>query len=126
MQEIAGNSWYWFVLIGLIGGTLSGSLGVGAGMFVVPALVFGLGFQQKAAQGTCLAVMVPMAMMAAYRYHVNPDIKLNWTVILMLIPCAVAGAVLGSSIAAWLPAPVLRRAFGVFAILAGARFLIYG
>ena len=32
MGEFAANSWYWLLLIGLLGGTLSGALGVGIGM----------------------------------------------------------------------------------------------
>ena len=123
IAEIIRMNWYWFVLIGFAAGVLSGSLGVGAGILVVPALVLGLGFEQKIAQGTCLAVMVPMALIAWWRYQLNPDIKLNPNVIFFIIPFAVLGAVIGSGIAARLPAIVLRKAFGVFVILVGLKML---
>ena len=71
-----------------------------------------------------MAVMVPMALMAWFRYYVNPDIRLSFGVILVLIPFAVLGANIGSSIAAYLPGPVLRKAFGVFVILAGVKMLL--
>jgi uncharacterized membrane protein YfcA len=123
MDEVVRHSWYWLLLIGLAGGTVSGALGIGSGVLVVPALVLGMGFTQKVAQGTCLSVMVPMALMGALRYHWNPDIKISMAVILVLVPCAVIGANIGSSIAAWLPATVLRRVFGVFVIVVGVKML---
>ena len=45
--------------IGLLAGIASGSVGIGGGMIVVPALVFGLGLKQHMAQGTFLAMMIP-------------------------------------------------------------------
>ena len=78
---------------------------------------------QKVAQGTCLAVMVPMALMSALRYHWNPGIKLNIGVILLLAVFAVVGANIGSTLAAKLPALVLQRIFGVVVILVGVRML---
>jgi uncharacterized membrane protein YfcA len=123
MNEVVQNSWYWLLLISLLGGTLSGALGVGSGILVIPALVLGLGFQQKDAQGVCLGVMVPMALTGAISYYVNPDIKVSLSVVLVMIPLAMVGAYLGSQIAAWLPAVVLKRCFGIFIIVVGARML---
>lgn len=124
MTPEIGNMWYWLVLVGLFGGALSGALGVGAGILVVPALVLGLGFAQKSAQGIALAVMVPMALTGALRYYVNPAIKINPTVVLVLIPFAVIGALVGSHFAAILPAVVLRKCFGVFVIVAGIKMIM--
>jgi len=121
MNELIQTGWHWLLLISLAGGVLSGALGVGSGILIIPALVLALGVPQKAAQGICLAVMVPMSLMGAYRYYVNPDIKMSLSVILIMIPLAVAGAYLGSMIAAWLPASVLKRAFGIFVIIVGIR-----
>jgi uncharacterized membrane protein YfcA len=123
ITEIIRMNWYWFIIIGFAAGVLSGSLGVGAGILVVPALVIGLGFEQKTAQGTCLAVMVPMALGAFARYHFNPDIKLNMSVILFLVPFALIGALIGSGLAAKLPASALRKMFGAFVIIVGIKML---
>ena len=121
MNELIQNSWQWLLLVGLLGGTLSGALGVGSGVLIIPALVLGMGVQQKEAQGICLAVMVPMALMGAYRYYVNPDIKISMGIILVMAPLAVVGAYLGSQLAAWLPAAMLKRFFGVFIIIVGIK-----
>ena len=45
------------ILVGLIGGTLSGLTGLGGGFIMVPLLVFFFGMTQHAAQGTSLAVL---------------------------------------------------------------------
>jgi len=121
MNEVVQSGWYWLLLIGILAGTLSGALGVGSGILIIPALVFGLGIEQKSAQGISLAVMVPMALMGAYRYYVNPDIKISLSILLVLAPLAVVGAYLGAQMAAWLPAAILKRSFGVFIIIVGLR-----
>ncbi len=126
MTETLQNSWYWLALIGVLGGTLGSALGVGCGILLVPAFVLILSIEQKAAQAMSLAVMAPMALMAALRYHFNPDIKWEWPAIAVVLPCILVGANIGSSIAAALPAPVLRRAFGIFVVIIGIRMLWKG
>ena len=113
----------WLLLIGLAGGTLGSMLGLGSGIVVIPMLVLGLGFSQKVAQGTCLAMMVPMALMGAFRYHWNPEISMSLGVILILALGAVLGANLGSSIAAWMPNLALKKIFGMTLLIVGAQML---
>ena len=48
-----------YLLLGLLAGTLSGLIGIGGGVIIVPALVFLFGFSLHQAQGTTLALMVP-------------------------------------------------------------------
>jgi uncharacterized membrane protein YfcA len=123
MDGIVRAHWAALSVIGFLGGILSSGLGIGSGVLVVPALVMGLEFSQKAAQGTSLALMVPMALMGAVRYYRNPATTMDLGVILVMVPFAVAGANLGSSLAAWIPGDVLRRVFGLFAVVAGIRML---
>ena len=53
------------VIIGILSGFLSGMMGVGGGVIMVPLMVFLLGFSQHEAQGTSLAVLaVPVAQAA--------------------------------------------------------------
>ena len=57
------------VLIGLLAGVLSGFVGIGGGVVMVPALVMLLGYSQHQAQGTSLAVLVlPVVGLAAWNY----------------------------------------------------------
>ena len=123
MKEHIPHNWYWVMLIGFFGGTLGSLLGVGGGILVVPALVLALGVEQKVAQGTSLAMMVPMALMATWRYHANPKIELDWGVIIILSVCAVIGANVGSSVVDYMSPKVLKRLFGIFVIAAGAKMI---
>ena len=57
------------IIIGLLAGFTGGTLGLGGGIIIVPALVFVLGFSQHEAQGTSLAVLIfPVALLGAYNY----------------------------------------------------------
>ena len=47
------------IVVGLITGVLAGVLGVGGGIFVVPAMVVGYGIPAAVAKGTSLAMIVP-------------------------------------------------------------------
>ena len=117
------ESWCLFVLAGLICGIFSATFGVGAGIIMIPALVLLFSLPQKSAQGTCLAVMVPMALVGALRYKLNPQIELDIGVIGLLSVGAVAGAWIGASIAGWLPASVLRKLFALIMIAAAIKML---
>ena len=45
------------ILIGLFAGMLSGLIGVGGGIIIVPCLIYFLGFNQYQAQGTSLGLL---------------------------------------------------------------------
>jgi uncharacterized membrane protein YfcA len=60
------------IFVGIIGGALSGLLGIGSGIIMVPILSTMWQKQpdaQKIAQGTALAVMVPLTIAGALSYH---------------------------------------------------------
>lgn len=111
--QLAGE-WWVFVVLGLCAGVVSGTLGLGSGVILVPALALLCGFGQKAAQGTALAVMVPMALVGAIRYWRNPQIELNGVVIVLVALGAMAGAMAGTELAARLSAGTLRKVFALF------------
>ena len=56
------------IIIGLIAGMLSGLIGIGGGVIMVPLFVFLLGMSQHNAQGMSLAVMLPpVTFLAVYK-----------------------------------------------------------
>ena len=121
MEPLLKQTVFMLLILGIITGIISGALGVGSGILLIPALVLIMEMSQKVAQGTSLAVMVAMALMGAFRYYWNPDIKLQFSVILILAISAVVGANIGSSIAFIIPGAVLRKCFAVFVIIVGIR-----
>jgi uncharacterized membrane protein YfcA len=115
------NYWWVFVLLGICAGVISGTLGLGSGTVIVPALVLLCGFEQKSAQGTALAAMVPMALVGALLYWKNPDIEMNTLVIGLIIFGALAGTLAGAELASRLPSHILRKVFAIFLVIVAVK-----
>ena len=65
------------VTIGMLAGILSGFVGIGGGVVIVPALVYMLGFSQHQAQGTSLFVLaMPVVILAVMNYAKTGNV--NW------------------------------------------------
>jgi len=109
--------------IGLFAGFLSGTLGIGGGLIIVPSLVFILGMTQHQAQGTSLAMMLaPIGIMAAYNYYREGYVNVKYAIILAL--AFILGAWLGSLFSASLSDSVLKKIFGVLMLAAGMEMII--
>lgn len=118
------NPWWIFVLLGICAGTLSGLLGLGSGIILVPVLVLLCGFEQKSAQGMALAVMVPMALVGAIRYWKNPEIDMNAAVIGLIILGALAGALAGTELVDRLPGHILQKVFAVVLLIVAVKMFV--
>jgi len=119
MLGAVGSAWWVLVLVGLGAGILSGLLGIGSGVVMIPVLVLILTLPQKAAQGIALSVMVPMALVGAVRYWMNPDLDLRFMWVLFITLGAVVGAWFGADVASRMPGELLRKIFAVFIIVIG-------
>ncbi len=115
------NPWWFFILLGLCAGILSGALGLGAGIILVPILVLFCAVGQKSAQGMALAVMVPMALLGALRYGKNPQIEMNAVLIGLIVCGALIGTLVGTELASRLPSHILRKAFAIFLVIAAMK-----
>jgi uncharacterized membrane protein YfcA len=110
------------LLIGLAAGTLSGLVGVGGGIIVVPALVFALGFTQQEAQGTSLGLLLlPIGIFAVINYYKQGYIDIRVVVIMSI--AFVIGAYLGSKFALTLPEIAVKRIFAIVLFWAGIKML---
>jgi uncharacterized membrane protein YfcA len=101
------------VVLGLVVGVLSGVLGLGGGIFLVPALIYLYGMTPQQAAGTSLAVLIPpIGIFAALEYWRRGYIQFG-TVGLI---CAgfIVGAYAGALVVAYVPVPLMRRLFGFF------------
>lgn len=123
MIQTLVNSWWAFILLGVCAGIISGTLGIGSGTLFIPVLVLLFHLPQKTAQGTALAVMIPMALVGAIRYKMNPDIEINMLWVSLLAIGAVAGALVGVELAKHLPGSMLRKIFAIYIIIVGVRML---
>jgi hypothetical protein len=108
------------ILVGLAAGALSGILGIGGGLLIVPALVFLFGVTQKQAQGTSLAILLlPIGILAVWKYYQagNIDVKMAGLVALGFVFGAYAGAVIANHVAD----DILKKIFAVFLVLVAAK-----
>jgi len=111
------------VVIGFIAGIAGGTLGLGGGIIIVPALIFILGFTQHEAQGTSLAVLLfPVGILAVINYAKNGYVNFKFAIILII--AFVLGSYLGSIISIHLPAKTLKKIFGVFLLLISIKMII--
>jgi uncharacterized membrane protein YfcA len=100
------------IVIGLIAGVLSGMVGVGGGIIVVPALVFFLGFTQHEAQGTSLGLLLlPVGILAVINYYNKGYIDVK--VVIIMSVAFILGGWLGSKLSLALPQETVKRIFAI-------------
>lgn len=116
------GSWPLYVLLGLAAGVLSGIIGIGGGVIIVPVLVFLFGLSQHQAQGTTLALLVPpIGILAAWTYYKAGYVNLEIAAFVCL--GFVLGGLIGARIATALPDVVLERVFGVVLLLISLKMI---
>jgi uncharacterized protein len=111
------------IVVGLLAGILSGFVGVGGGIIMVPALIWLLGYNQHQAQGTSLAVlMLPVVFLAVRNYF--KEGMIDWKVVVVIAVAFVAGGYFGSKGALALPADTVKRIFGVVMLFVAIKLIL--
>ncbi len=109
-------------LAGIFIGTLSGLVGVGGGVAMVPLMVLGMGLTTKRAVSTSLAVVMFTGIVGAAGYVATGFRDLQDLLSLPpLILGSVIGAPLGVRLRDWLPEGVVRIGFGVIMVIVALR-----
>ena len=112
------------ILIGLTAGILSGLVGVGGGIIIVPCLVLFLGFSQKEAQGTSLAILLlPIGIFAVAEYYKQGYINITDAIIVAL--AFLIGSYLGSKLSLSISEQKLKKIFAITLILLSIRMLFF-
>lgn len=112
------------IAVGLIAGFLSGLIGIGGGVIIVPALVLFLGFTQKAAQGTSLGILLlPVGILAVLQYYKQGYINVNY--ILIIAAAFVAGGFLGSKLALSISDDKMKKIFAIVLLLISVKMLFF-
>jgi len=100
------------LLIGLAAGLLSGFLGVGGGIIIIPALVAFMGMNQKQAQGTSIGfLLLPIGILAAINYYKAGLVNIQ--AVLIMTITFVVGSYFSSKVAIELPEYWLKKGFAV-------------
>jgi uncharacterized protein len=109
-------------IIGLFAGMLSGLIGVGGGIIIVPALIYFLGMTQHEAQGTSLGLLLlPIGILAVLNYYHKGYIDVK--VVGVMAIAFVIGGWLGSKLALSLSELMLKRIFAVVLIYTAFKML---
>jgi len=110
------------VLVGLAAGVLSGMVGVGGGIIIVPALVYILGFSQLEAQGTSLGLLLlPVGIFAVLNYYKQGYIDMK--VVAIMCVAFVIGGWVGSKVSLSLPQETVKKIFAVLMLLIAGKML---
>ncbi len=108
--------------VGLAAGILSGLVGVGGGIIIVPALIFFLGFTQLQAQGTSLGLLLlPVGIFAVINYYKAGHI--DFKVVGAMSIAFVAGGWIGSKLALRLDQETVKKVFAIVLFYTAFRLL---
>jgi len=108
--------------VGLVAGFLSGLIGIGGGIVIVPVLVYALAMNQKTAQGTTLFMfLMPIGILSVYNYHKAGHVDYKTAIIMALT--FVVGSFFGSKTAIAIDTKLVKQIFAMAMILIGIKML---
>lgn len=108
------------LVLGFFTGILSGLVGIGGGIVIIPALVYGFHMSQRKAQGTSLgALLLPIGLLAFFEYYKagNVDVKMALFIALGFF----FGGYFGGMWAQQIPQAVLRKMFAILLAITAAK-----
>ena len=113
-----------FIIIGILGGIIGGVFGVGGGIIIIPLLILLLGFSQHLAQGTMMFIfLLPTSSLGFWAYYKAGHIDIPAAILVAI--GMVLGTWIGAVYAQTVPAPALKKMFGVLILLMSLK-LIFG
>ena len=116
-----GNA-FLFIFTGLMGGLLSGLIGIGGGTIIIPILVIFFGLSQKMAQGTTLALLVPpIGILAAWTYYKEGFV--DFPIAALMCAGFVFGGLIGAKFAVNLSNQTLERIFGIALLIISLKMI---
>ncbi len=110
------------LLDGFFLGMITGLVGVGGGFLLVPALTHLASLPVHAAIGTSLFIIALQSTAGLVGHASHLDIDIEFTVLITSL--AITGSFMGSKIAPYLSANLLKRSFGYFILLIGSGLLV--
>lgn len=112
-----------YVLLGFGAGTLSGIVGIGGGILIVPVLTLFFHMSQHKAQGTSLgALLAPIGALAFYEYYKAGNVDLKAALLIAL--GFVFGGYLGGAWAQHIPEALMRRIFATVLLVISVRLFL--
>ena len=106
------------IIIGILIGTVSGLLGIGGAIILMPILIYGFGYTQVQATGTSLvALLLPVGALGVWQYFKSGLIETqNVKVGLIVAAGMFAGTFIGARLVPIIPADTLKKVFSIFLV----------
>ncbi|TAL58621.1 MAG: sulfite exporter TauE/SafE family protein [Bacteroidetes bacterium] len=121
-KSLTMNELLILLALGLVAGILSGMVGIGGGIVIVPALIYFLGFSQHAAQGTVLFMfLLPIGILGVFNYWQAGHI--DWKVACIMATTFLVGSFAGSKLAISIDTQTLKRVFGAVIFLLSLKMM---
>ncbi len=120
IAELNGVSAPLTCYIGLALGVLSGLLGIGGGVVLMPIMLYGFGFNIRKAAGTGIVVILVVATIGTVQHARLGNVHLGLALILMI--GSASAAQIGASLTQHLPASTLRRGLALIIVAANVAF----
>jgi uncharacterized protein len=113
------------ITIGIGAGILSGFVGIGGGVVIVPALMHVFSMSQYEAQGTSLFILLlPVGILAVQNYWKAGNV--NWQFGLVVALTFVAGGYLGSKLALRINPAIVKLVFGILMAYVSIKMITSG
>jgi uncharacterized protein len=109
------------IVLGLTVGAISGLVGARGGFLLVPAMALLVGLPMPVAVGTSL-VVIAMQSLAGFAGHLSSE-HIDWRLAASVSIAAVAGALIGGRLIAFIDPASLRTAFGWFVLMMASLML---
>jgi len=112
------------IVLGLFAGALSGLIGLGGGIIILPVLIYVLGMEQHLAQGTTLAMLLPpVGILAVWSYYKHGYV--DFKIAMFICIGFVVGALLGSKLAVVTSPKYLKLICGIIFIIVGIKMTLF-
>jgi uncharacterized protein len=113
-----------YLLLGLIAGILSGLIGIGGGILIVPVLVLLFGYSQHQAQGTSLAVLLlPIGLLAVWTYYQAGHVNIKAGALIAV--GFFLGGLVGAKFATGISDELLQKIFGISLLLISIKMIFF-
>jgi uncharacterized membrane protein YfcA len=115
------------IAIGLVAGVMSGLVGIGGGIILVPAVIYFLNYTQHQAQGTSLGVLtLPVVLVAFLNYYAEcrkMGQPIDWKVVVLLAGGFIFGGYIGSHLALKINQDLLKKIFAAILLYTAIKML---
>ena len=117
----------YLVLIGITAGVVSGFIGIGGGIIIVPALIYLLGLSQLQAQVTSLALMLPpIGILAFMQYYKAENVDIDLRMVAIVASTFIVGGLFGAKLALKINVNLVKIIFGVLMLLISIKMIYSG